>query len=157
MAHLQMYKNREGKFAVQVDTHHRKGVCLFLCAKHRCKWMPKTHSEYTPFESPMLQGARLLESALYNPYQVLTEVDRGRLLSALNPDREDSTMTTTRTKLDTTATVESINPNTKKRGEAAKRFALYQIGQTIAEYLELGGKRGDIAHDVKAGFITLRG
>jgi len=35
------------------------------------------------------------------------------------------------------------------------RFALYKNGMIVAEYLEQGGRSGDINHDVEAGYISL--
>lgn len=35
------------------------------------------------------------------------------------------------------------------------RFALYKDGMTVADYLEQGGRSGDINHDVEMGFISL--
>ena len=46
--------------------------------------------------------------------------------------------------------------NPKRPGSASfARFALYQTGMTIAEYLKAGGQRSDIRWDTARGFITL--
>ena len=46
--------------------------------------------------------------------------------------------------------------NPKRPGSASfDRFALYQTGMTIAEYLKAGGQRSDIRWDSDRGFIAL--
>ena len=46
--------------------------------------------------------------------------------------------------------------NPKRVGSASfDRFALYQDGMTVAEYLEAGGWRSDLRWDSKRGFIAL--
>jgi hypothetical protein len=46
--------------------------------------------------------------------------------------------------------------NPKRTGTLAfQRFELYQDDMTVAQYLELGGRSGDIAHDVEAGYISI--
>lgn len=48
--------------------------------------------------------------------------------------------------------VQKENP---KRGSAAERFALYQKGMTISEYVKKGGKKADVSWDAKQGFIKV--
>ena len=43
------------------------------------------------------------------------------------------------------------NKNTK----GFERFALYESGMTVADYLAKGGKAGDIRYDAKKGYISL--
>jgi hypothetical protein len=46
--------------------------------------------------------------------------------------------------------------NPKRQNTLAyDRFDLYKSGMTVAEYLEQGGRSGDINHDVEMGFISL--
>jgi hypothetical protein len=46
--------------------------------------------------------------------------------------------------------------NPKREGTLAhERFALYEHGMTVAEYIAAGGRAGDIAYDVEAGYIEL--
>lgn len=46
--------------------------------------------------------------------------------------------------------------NPKRKGTLAyDRYALYKDGMTIAEYVEAGGRSGDIKHDVKFEYIQL--
>jgi len=46
--------------------------------------------------------------------------------------------------------------NPKRDGSKARdRFAFYQDGMTVKEFLEAGGTMGDIYHDQGHGFITL--
>lgn len=46
--------------------------------------------------------------------------------------------------------------NPKRQGTLAYgRFALYQDGMTVAEYVTAGGRTGDVNHDAEAGYIEL--
>jgi hypothetical protein len=36
-----------------------------------------------------------------------------------------------------------------------ERFALYRTGMTVAEYIQAGGRSGDVNHDAAEGYITL--
>lgn len=42
-----------------------------------------------------------------------------------------------------------------KRGKSFHRYALYQTGMTVDEYVAAGGKRADIAWDIERKFIEL--
>ena len=53
------------------------------------------------------------------------------------------------------ATIATITEGVKKRAAAAERFALYQVGMSVEEYVAAGGKRGDLAYDLEHGFITV--
>lgn len=46
-----------------------------------------------------------------------------------------------------------INP---KRGKSGARFELYRDGMTVKEFLDAGGKSGDITWDVEREFIKLK-
>lgn len=46
------------------------------------------------------------------------------------------------------------NPK-RKNSAAAARFAMYEDGMTVDEYVAAGGRTGDINHDVAAGYIEL--
>lgn len=49
-----------------------------------------------------------------------------------------------------------VEENPKRQNTAAyDRFALYETGMTIAEYIDAGGRSGDIHHDMTAGYIEL--
>jgi len=49
-----------------------------------------------------------------------------------------------------------VEENPKRNNTlAAERFALYENGMTVEEYVAAGGRTGDIAHDVAAGYIEL--
>lgn len=48
----------------------------------------------------------------------------------------------------------AANPK-RKETLAYHRFDLYKSGMTVADYLEKGGRSGDINHDVEMGFISL--
>lgn len=49
-----------------------------------------------------------------------------------------------------------VNTNPKRAGTLAEqRFALYRDGMTVAEYVEVGGRTGDVNHDVTEGYIAL--
>ena len=49
-----------------------------------------------------------------------------------------------------------VEENPKRQNTAAfDRFALYETGMTVGEYLEAGGRTGDIHHDAAAGYIGL--
>jgi len=49
-----------------------------------------------------------------------------------------------------------VEENPKRNNTlAADRFALYENGMTVGEYIDAGGRAGDIAHDVAAGYIEL--
>jgi hypothetical protein len=46
--------------------------------------------------------------------------------------------------------------NPKNKGTLAfQRFALYQSGMTIAEYVAAGGRTGDIKNDVMSQYISV--
>lgn len=52
-------------------------------------------------------------------------------------------------------TIKTID-NPKRQGTLAYgRFALYQDGMTVAEYVAAGGRTGDVNHDAEAGYIEL--
>lgn len=49
-----------------------------------------------------------------------------------------------------------IDYNPKMPGtKSHERFGLYTVGMSVSEYVALGGKAADIAHDVGKGFITV--
>jgi len=49
-----------------------------------------------------------------------------------------------------------VDENPKRKNTlAADRFALYENGMTVEEYINAGGRAGDIAHDAAAGYIDL--
>jgi len=64
--------------------------------------------------------------------------------------KASSTDVTTDTRKITLLTKE--NP---KRGTAFERFALYKNNMTVDQYIAAGGKKADIAWDVKQGFIKV--
>ena len=46
--------------------------------------------------------------------------------------------------------------NPKRKGTLAfDRFELYEDGMTVREYVEAGGRTGDVKYDVQAGHIEL--
>jgi hypothetical protein len=46
--------------------------------------------------------------------------------------------------------------NPKRAGSAsAQRFALYKTGMTVAEFMEKGGSRADVTHDMGKNFIKV--
>jgi len=48
--------------------------------------------------------------------------------------------------------------NPKRQDSLAyERFELYQTGMTVGEYVEAGGRSGDIKYDVQNGYIELSG
>ena len=50
-----------------------------------------------------------------------------------------------------------VKPNSKRPGTASgDRFAKYQSARSVSEYLKLGGTRGDLAHDLKKGIVTVK-
>lgn len=52
--------------------------------------------------------------------------------------------------------VVKADSNPKRKGtKAAKTFRLYAKAGTVAEFLELGGTRADIAWDAERGFIKV--
>lgn len=52
-------------------------------------------------------------------------------------------------------TIKTID-NPKRPGTLSHaRYELYQDGMTVAEYLDAGGRTGDINYDVAEGYITL--
>ena len=54
--------------------------------------------------------------------------------------------------LDTAIRLEQKNP--KQANSAAHvRYEKYKSARTVREFLALGGKQGDLAHDFKKGFI----
>ncbi len=54
-----------------------------------------------------------------------------------------------------TITVLAASNPKKVNSKAFARFALYRTGATVAAYIQAGGKIGDLAYDVKHGFISL--
>lgn len=81
-------------------------------------------------------------------------------MSHVNPSLEESiTMSETqkrrRANKKSIITIKTID-NPKRQGTLAHaRFALYQDGMTVAEYVAAGGRTGDVNHDVTAGYIEL--
>lgn len=58
--------------------------------------------------------------------------------------------------MDDPRVITKVIPNPKKpSGASYARYALYQRGMTVAEFLRAGGIRGDIQHDVSKDFITI--
>ena len=54
------------------------------------------------------------------------------------------------------AIITAVTKNPKRKGtQAWARFELYENGMTVAEYLELGGRTGDVNHDSAAGYISV--
>lgn len=50
-----------------------------------------------------------------------------------------------------------VSENPKRKGSHAwHRFNLYRLGMTIAEYVTLGGRPGDINYDVMHGLISVQ-
>jgi hypothetical protein len=57
--------------------------------------------------------------------------------------------------INSTRVLLTVKPNPKREGSAARdRYALYKLGQTEAQLLELGLWRSDFRHDTQHGFIT---
>ena len=49
-----------------------------------------------------------------------------------------------------------VEENPKRNNTlAADRFALYENGMTVEEYVAAGGRSGDVNHDAAEGYITL--
>jgi hypothetical protein len=71
--------------------------------------------------------------------------DRGRIQSSPSPRSR---------RVDTRIITVLVDYNPKV-GRAATRFALYQNGQTVQEFLDLGGDRRDIGHDVERCYIRV--
>lgn len=52
-------------------------------------------------------------------------------------------------------TVVAENNPKRKNTLAFDRFALYRSGMTVAEYIAVGGRTGDVLYDAAEGYITL--
>jgi hypothetical protein len=49
-----------------------------------------------------------------------------------------------------------VTVNPKRKGTLTyDRFALYEDGMTVAEYVKAGGRTGDVNHDATMGYIEL--
>ena len=49
-----------------------------------------------------------------------------------------------------------VENNPKRKGTLTyERVALYKDGMTVAEYVQAGGRTGDVNHDVEQGYISL--
>jgi nicotinamide riboside kinase len=47
-------------------------------------------------------------------------------------------------------------PNPKRNKTLArKRYDLYVVGMTVAEYIAAGGRSGDVNHDIAEGYIAV--
>ena len=52
--------------------------------------------------------------------------------------------------------ITAVQANPKRPGSAAfTRYELYRIGETVDQFLALGGIHADVAHDEARGYITL--
>ena len=141
MAILSSFVTLEGKFAVQVAAHQKQGLCLYMSHLHRCKWFKRLPSTMRP---AAIDGGALLNAALENKYASLAETTRDRLLNALYPGRKkELKMSEAKVRISNNATIATITEGVKKRAAAAERFALYQVGMTVTEYVAAGGKRGE--------------
>ena len=60
-----------------------------------------------------------------------------------------------RTKVNLDAKVTFVQGTNPKRSTAAERFALYEVGMSVQEYLNAGGLLRDVPYDVSKGFIKL--
>ena len=76
----------------------------------------------------------------------------GRKVATVKGSTTETWLTTKGAKVVPYATITEC---VKKRAAAAERFALYQVGMSVEEYVAAGGKRGDIAYDLEHGFITV--
>ena len=57
---------------------------------------------------------------------------------------------------DADTSIQYLQENPKKRGgEAFERYEKYKMARTVNEAKELGASQGDIAHDHKAGFLSI--
>jgi hypothetical protein len=65
---------------------------------------------------------------------------------------------TKRTRINTAGIISRVSETNPKRANtlAFSRFALYQPGMTIAEYLAKGGRSTDVAYDAQHGFIEVQ-
>lgn len=53
-------------------------------------------------------------------------------------------------------TIVSVAPNPKKVGSASHaRYALYEVGMTVSQFVAAGGTTADVAWDTNKGFIVL--
>ena len=63
-----------------------------------------------------------------------------------------------RTRIKKTAIITVLATENPKRPNsmAAERFALYKTGMTVAEYVEAGGRSGDLHYDIANGHIEVK-
>jgi hypothetical protein len=54
------------------------------------------------------------------------------------------------------STIQLLKENPKRSGtKAYERFALYQSGMKVTEFLKLGGTKNDLRHDTERHFIKI--
>lgn len=148
---LEVYRTGMGKLAVVVAIHKKRGICVFHTSKYMCKWVESLPAD---FVKHTMDAQKILTLALDSRYHFLAPKDRAILETALHPIAPTE-KTMEKARIANTATIASINPDVKKRGKAAERFALYKVGMTVDEYVAAGGSRADVSYDVKHNFITL--
>lgn len=55
-----------------------------------------------------------------------------------------------------TRIIAKLAPNPKKPSSASyARYALYEVGQSVADFIKAGGTKGDVQYDAGKGFIEL--
>ena len=148
MSHLQAYRNREGKYVVELQRSYA-GVLYWLTYKSKRKMYPKTPSDFVEVSSP--SGRDFIERALEDAS--LSAVDRRVLSEALNGPA--APIERKREPFDGNRRVLTIKEGVKKRQPAQKKFELYRLGMSLKEYVALGGSTRDTFTDIRLGNITV--
>jgi hypothetical protein len=147
MSHLQAYRNREGKYVVQLQESYA-GILYWLTYKSKRKMFRKAPSDFVEVSAPT--GEEFVRRALEGK---LSETDRRVLERALNSSGEK--IERNREPFDGNRRILTIKPDVKKRQPAQGRFQLYKLGMTLNEYVALGGTIRDTFIDIHRGNITV--
>lgn len=147
MSHLAAYRNKEGKYVVELQRSYA-GIIYWLTYKQKRKMYPKVPHDFVEVSAP--SGREFIERALAGK---LSDIDRKVLSAALLGSGEE--IERKREPFDGNRKVLTIKQGVKKRQPAQQRFELYKVGMTLNEYIALGGTRRDTFIDIHQGNITV--
>ncbi len=147
MSHLQAYRNREGKYAIQLQESYA-GILYWLTYKSKRKMFRKVPSDFVEVSAPT--GEEFVRRALEGK---ISDTDRKVLEQALNSSGEK--IERKREPFDGNRRILTIKPGVKKRQPAQARFELYKLGMNLKEYVALGGTVRDTYVDIHLGNITV--
>jgi hypothetical protein len=164
-----VWRDRDGKMTVALGKSERHTVTVYHVGTRKVDEVTLIGADH---KLTTLDGMEFIKRALANKKApIISDANRRRLEAAMQfTPGEELVMQTAipRTPsgkrvrarqfppgLDPQAKIIRVETVTKRRGWCAMRYAMWQVGMTLSEYIDKGGLMADIVSDLAHNYIEL--